>query len=144
MSDSVAEMAGAQLPAAIAAAPRLTVEVDTAGEARQAWRVAETDQVLRMRVLISAAESELRQVNLPPGASARLECQLDAITAELERSLSPALAGELRRLVGHARGGSQATPRNLQVQYACLAGWIDGLIIGVLGQLEIAAAQARG
>ena len=51
-----------------------------------------------MWCLLNAAHQELHQVRLPPQAAPRLQHLLEAVRADLERSVSPALAGELRHL----------------------------------------------
>ena len=71
---------------------------------------------------------------------ARLQRQLDALTAELERSLSPALAGELHHLVGR-KVGAELTADELRVEYASLLAWTIGLVVGILTQLEVASAK---
>jgi hypothetical protein len=71
---------------------------------------------------------------------ARLQRQLDALTAELERSLSPALAAELHRLVGR-EAGPELTADELRVEYASLLSWTIGLVIGILTELEVASTK---
>ena len=72
---------------------------------------------------------------------ARLQRQLDALTAELERSLSPALAAELHHLVGR-KTGAELTAGELRVEYATLLSWTIGLVIGILTELEVASAKS--
>lgn len=63
-------------------------------------KVDARDRVLRALAMLRACDEELHQVaGLPPGATARLERQPQAVRAELQRSLSPALADELWHLV---------------------------------------------
>jgi len=78
-------------------------------------------------------------VRLPAGAEARLGRQLETVTAELERSVSPMLASELRRLVGHDT--VSPTLAELRVGYAGVLGWTGGLVIAMLDQLATAPAR---
>jgi Protein of unknown function (DUF2587) len=106
----------------------------------RACRVEEPARVLRMWALLSTASEELRAVALSPGAAPRLWSQLEVITTELERSVSPPLATELRHLVG---GGGTTAPTlaELRVAYAGVLGWTTGLVIAMLSQLEAARAS---
>ena len=79
-------------------------------------------KLLRIWALLSNASEELRQVDLPAGAAERLERQLGAFTAELERSVSPAPGRELHGLFP-PREASAATPREVRIEYAGLLGW---------------------
>ena len=82
-------------PEAEAAAPlRLAVVMDRPADASRICRVDAPDRVLRIWAMLSNADGELHQASLRPEMTARLQRQLDALTAELERSLSPALAGD--------------------------------------------------
>ncbi len=107
--------------------------------ARRACRVEAPGRVLRMLSLLNAADEELHQVTLPPQAAPRLQHLLEAVRAELERSVSPALADELRQLTNWP-----ADPQGLgelRVECVSLLGWTGGLVLGMLGQLE--AAELR-
>ncbi len=107
--------------------------------ARRACRVEAPDRVLRMWSLLNAADEELHQVTLPPEAAPRLRHLLEAVRADLERSVSPALADELRQFTNWP-----AAPQGvdeLRVECVSLLGWTAGLVLAMLGQLE--AAQLR-
>jgi hypothetical protein len=71
---------------------------------------------------------------MPPESLARVQRMLKAVSAEVERSVSPALAGELRHLVGC--GGAEPGASEVRIEYASLLGWVGGLVIGMYGQLE--------
>jgi len=92
-----------------------------------------------MRFLLNAAGQERHQVALPPQAAPQLQHLLEAVRADLERSVSPALAGELRHLT-HWPAGPRGLDE-LRVESVTLLGWTSGLVLAMLGQLE--AAQLR-
>jgi len=118
---------------------RVAVLMDGAADAGHVCRVDAPGRVLRIWALLNGARDELRQASLAPGAAARLQRQLDALTGELERSVSPALAGELHRLVVRERAAPTAD--ELRMTYAGLLGWTGGLVIGMLNQIEAASAK---
>ena len=131
---------GGQPDAGAVTPPRLAVIVGRAADAGRVCRVDAPDRVLRIWAMLASADGELHQAILRPGAVARLQRQLDALTAELERSLSPALAGELHHLVGR-KAGTELTADELRVEYATLLSWTIGLVIGFLTELEVASAK---
>jgi len=120
--------------------PRLAVTIGRAADASRVCRVDAPDRVLRIWAMLASADDELHQASLRPEAVARLQRQLDALTAELEQSLSPALAGELHRLVDH-KADTELTAGQLRVEYATLLSWTIGLVIGILTELEAASAR---
>jgi hypothetical protein len=119
---------------------RLAVTIDGSADAGRLGRVDVPDRVLRIWALLNSAHDELGQASLP---LARLQRQFAVLTAELERSVSPALAGELRHLVGGEKAAA-ATADELRIMYASLLGWTSGLVIGMLNQLDAASAKAAG
>lgn len=121
-------------------APRLAIVLGGPAGTRRTCRVEAPDRVLRMWELLNTADDELHRVTLPPGAATRLQQQLEAVTTELERSVSPALARELRHLIGTG-GTIPPTAAELRIEYASLLGWTGGLLIGMLSQLEAARAS---
>jgi len=123
--------------------PRLAVTIDWPADVGRLSRVDAPDRVLRIWALLNSAHDELGHASLAPAAVTRLQRQFGALTAELERSVSPALAGELRHLVGgeKADGG---TADELRMMYATLLGWTGGLVIDMLGQLDAASAKVGG
>ena len=98
------------------------------------------DRVLRIWAMLSNADGELHQASLRPEMTARLQRQLDALTAELERSLSPALASELHRIIDRDED-TELTADELRVEYATLLAWTIGLVIEILSQLEAARRE---
>jgi hypothetical protein len=132
---------GDQPDAGAVTPPLLAVTMGRAGDASRVCRVDAPDRVLRIWAMLASANDDLHQASLRPGEVARLQRQLDALTAELERSLSPALASELHHLVGW-EPGAELTADELRVEYATLLAWTIGLVIGVLSQIEAASAKA--
>jgi hypothetical protein len=111
-----------------------------AADASRICRVDAPDRVLRVWAMLSNADGELHQASLPAEMTARLQRQLDAITAELERSLSPALAGELHRIIDRHED-TELTAGELRVEYAALLAWTISLVIGILSEIEVASAR---
>lgn len=119
-----------------APAPRFAVAIGRPGVPGGACQVESPDRLLRMLALLTEADAELRRADLPPQSLARVQRQLAAVSAEIERSVSPALADELHRLLGHRT--AEPGPREVRIEYVALLGWVSGLVIGMLSQLEAA------
>jgi hypothetical protein len=121
--------------------PALRVAVAVGRPARngKAYQVVSPDRLLRMLTLLTEADDELRQVDLPPQSLARVQRQLSTVSAEIERSVSPALAEELQHLLGQRT--AEPGPREVRIEYVALLGWVSGLVIGMLGELEAAAKE---
>ena len=120
--------------------PRLAVVMDRPADASRTCRVDAPDRVLRIWAMLSHADGELHQASLRPEMTARLQRQFDALTAELERSLSPALASELHHIIDRDED-TKLTADELRVEYACLLAWIVGLVIEILTQIDAANAK---
>jgi Bacterial proteasome activator len=132
---------GGQPDVGMVTPPRLAVIIGRPADASRVCRVDAPDRVLRVWAMLASADGELHQASLRPEAVPRLQRQLEALTAELDRSLSPALAGELHHLVGW-EAGAELTADELRVEYATLLSWTIGLVIGILTELEQASAKA--
>jgi Protein of unknown function (DUF2587) len=131
---------GDQPDAEVLMPSRLAVTMGRAADASRVCRVDAPDRVLRIWEMLATATDELHQASLRPAEVARMQRQLEAFTAELERSLSPALAGELHRLLDR-KDGAEPTADELRVEYASLLAWTVGLVIGILTQLDVASAK---
>jgi hypothetical protein len=105
-----------------------------------ASRVDAPDRVLRIWAMLRNADGELRQASLRPEMMARLQRQFGALTAELERSLSPALASELHHIIDWD-GDTEPTADELRVEYASVLAWTVGLVIELLTQIDAASAK---
>ena len=101
------------------------------------------DRLLRVWGMLSAIGDELHKAELPPEAVARLQRQLKAAIAELEHSVSPALAGELDGLT-RQDGTAPPTVSELRIEYASLLGWTGGLVIAMLEELQQGNTGAIG
>jgi proteasome activator-like protein len=111
------------------------IVLDGPAKSAHAHRVEDPGRVLRVWALLNSASRELHQAGFPQTAVATLQRQLRANVSELQRSLSPELAGELGRLLSH----DDAAPPSLdelRVEYATLLGWAGGLVIAMFDQLE--------
>jgi hypothetical protein len=140
MTDTEAARTSGQ-PGAEAAVPAcLAVVIGRSDDASHLCRADAPDRVLRVWALLGNAADDLRQVKLRPEVIARLCRQLDAIVAELETSLSPALAGELHRLIGPEKG-TELSADELRVEYATLLAWTGSLLVEVLSQIDAAGAR---
>jgi hypothetical protein len=129
----------AEPDAEAAASLRLAVVVDRSADPSRIGRVDAPDRVLRIWAMLSKADGDLHQAVLRPEVTARLQRQLGALTAELERSLSPALASELHHIIGREHD-TELTADELRIEYASLLAWTVGLVIEVLTQLDAAGA----
>jgi hypothetical protein len=160
----------AKLRRQVRPAPRVVIVVGPSAHAGRAYRVDAPDRVLRMFELLTAARDELDLAALAARDRARIQRLLDVVRAEIERSVSPALADELRNLVcvgervpnaspaapaaplnaapDAARGASRDVPpgaapdaAQLRMEYASLLGWVSGLVVAMLDQLANARDQ---
>ena len=86
--------------------------------------------------MLNKAGSELHPQALPPQSAARVHRMLMAVQAELERSVSPDLASELHRFLDGS--GAEPSAAEVRIEHAGLLGWVGGLVIAMLGQLEAA------
>lgn len=121
---------------------RVVVQFESTTGADRACRVEAPARVVRMWSVLYATDKELHQASLPPQALARIERLLATVRAELERSLSPALARELRHLIG--RGRAHQGPDELRVECTGLLGWTSDLVVAMLDQLAAAGSGRRG
>ena len=74
-----------------------------------------------------------------PQAAPRLQQLLETVRADLQESVSPALAGELRHLTNWPPGPHGLD--ELRVESVSLLAWTGELVLAMLAQLE--AAQLR-
>jgi Protein of unknown function (DUF2587) len=123
--------------------PQVVVVLDSPPAAPDTYRIEDPGRLQRIWTMLSAADEELRGLAVPADALPGFQRQLAAITAELDRSLSPALVQEMHRLTSRT-GPPADTPGELRVQYASLLGWLGAVILSVLNALQRASAAAPG
>jgi Bacterial proteasome activator len=122
--------------------PRIVVVLERAAWQGTECRVEEPGRVQRMWGLLSAADEELREVAAPPEALVRIRRLFGAVRAELERSVSGDLATELHRLAQSGPGEPDAG--ELRIECAILLGWVSGVVLEMLAQLEAVRSATAG
>jgi hypothetical protein len=115
------------------AARGVVVVLDGSPRADDGFRVHAPDRVLRIWALLKAVARELHEADLPPGALPRLERTLEEATAELERSVSPALAAELHDLIPQHEVPPGAD--ELRIECTALLAWTGGLAKAILSEI---------
>lgn len=115
-------------------APRVVVALGRPDRAGRVDRVESPDRILRVLAVLSEAADELRLVALSPEVLARASLLIKKMRAEIERSVSPALAVELHDLLGC--GQAEPDAAQLRFEYTALLGWVSGLVIAMLSELE--------
>jgi Bacterial proteasome activator len=97
-------------------------------------RVESIERVMRMWEMLNGIGDELKPQTLSPQTMAHLHQLFKDVTAELERSVSPALGQELRHLIDGT--GAHTSASEVRIEYASLLGWLGGLVISMYSQLE--------
>lgn len=100
-------------------------------------------KVLRIGAMILQLLDEVHAGPLDDAARTRLAEIHDRSVKELQDSLAPGPAGELRRLWQPLTGGSPASDEELRIGQAQLAGWIAGLIQNIQSTAATQQAAAR-
>ena len=118
--------------------PRVVVVLRKSSGERGEDRVEAPDRVLRLWGMLNSANEDLHLGALPPESVRHLQKVLEDINAELDRSVSPSLADEWHRLVPRREVTGLA---ELRIEYVSLLGWVDGLVLEILTQLEAAGAR---
>jgi hypothetical protein len=118
--------------------PRIEVALGPVAGIGRPYRVAAPARVLRMWGMLNQASQELSAHNLPPEAVARLPGVFVTVTEELRHSVSPALRTERDQLIGSF--GDGADVMQVRIEYASLLGWLGGLVISMLSELDTAAS----
>lgn len=120
---------------------RVAVSFSAAGAA-PAYRVEAPERVLRLWSLLNAAAGDFRADQLSAPARGRLQRVLTGVSAELGQCVTPALAAELRDLLGSGEAAPSAA--ELRIEYAAVLGWLGGLVVVMLDELEGAARTGPG
>lgn len=104
-----------------------------------ACRIDAPGRLLRIWSLLEATQEQIDQVTLSPEVMLRLQRQLQEIRRELDNTVSPALAAELRRTAPPQEEVPSAA--GLRIECAVLTSWAGSLTIQMLNAL--AAARKR-
>lgn len=120
-------------------AARLVVAFGRSDGPGKVCRVEEPAHLMRLWALLNEEDEELRGQGLAAPAWARLQRLFTAVNTELSRCVSADLAAELRQLSGSFPAVPDAA--ELRVERAALLGWLGGLVIAWLDQLDTAALR---
>jgi len=101
-----------------------------------ACRIEAPDRLLRVWSLLQATHKQIDRAALPPEDMPRLQRQLEAIRRELENTVSPSLAAELRRIAPPWDEAPSAA--GLRIECAALTSWTSSLTMQMLSTLEAA------
>jgi len=104
-----------------------------------ACRVAAPGRLLRIWSLLQATQEQIADAALLPAGMPRLQRQLQAIRRELETSVSPPLAAELRRIAPPRDEAPSAA--GLRIECAALTSWTGSLTMQMLSTLEAAGKR---
>jgi len=108
-------------------------------ESGAALRVEAPGRLLRVWSLLEATREQIDHAALPPEGMPRLQRQLREIRRELENTVSPALAAELRRIAPPSDEAPSAA--GLRIECALLTSWTGSITIQMLS--AFAAARKR-
>jgi Protein of unknown function (DUF2587) len=122
-------------------ARRFVVIVGEPGDGGSAFQIEDPARLLRVWSLLRAVLGQLDGATLPPQGMPGLQRQLQAIRREVERTLSPPLAAELRRILP----SHDATPSAgaLRIECAALASWVASLVVRMLAVLAAAREPSQ-
>ena len=136
-----AEAAGGRQAKSDVAAPvrRFAVVVGEGAGDTPACRIEAPGRLLRLQSLLNATYEQIDRAALPSEGMPRLQRQLQAIRRELENTVSPPLAAELRRILPPRDDAPSAGA--LRIECAALLNWANSLTIQMLTELE--AARVR-
>jgi Protein of unknown function (DUF2587) len=93
-------------------------------------RIEDPVRLLRVYALLRATLEELEGAGLPPEGMPALQRQLQVIRRETERTVSPSLAAELRKIL--PSGEAAPSPGTLRIECAGLASWAESLVVQML------------
>jgi Bacterial proteasome activator len=120
--------------------PRVVIEVGRSARSGKTYRVEAPDRILRVFGLLTETHNELDLTALPAENRVRLQRLFRAVSAEIERSVSPPLAEEFRNLIHCDQ--DELGPAELRIEYASLLGWASGLVVAMLEQLPATSPKA--
>jgi len=121
---------------------RFAVVVGEGADGGSACRIEAPGRLLRVRSLLHGTYEQIDRAGLAPEGMPRLQRQLQAIRRELEDTVSPPLAAELRRILPSQDEAPSAGA--LRIECTVLLSWADSLTMQMLSTLEAARKnQAR-
>jgi hypothetical protein len=103
-----------------------------------ACEIAAPGRLLRLWSLLQATLEQIDHATPPPEGIPRLQRQLRAIRRELENTVSPPLAAELRQIAPPRDGALSAA--ELRMECAVLTSWTGSLTMQMLRTIEAAAS----
>jgi hypothetical protein len=109
---------------------RLVIVVGDAADGRGACRIDAPGRLLRVWSLLQAMTEEIRHTAPPAQAAPRLQRELRVIRRELENTVSPPLAAELRRIAPPLE--APLSIGALRIEYGVLANWASSLVSRML------------
>jgi hypothetical protein len=109
---------------------RFVVIVGEPADGGSAFRIEDPARLLRVWSLLREVLGQLDAATLPPEGMPGLQRQLQAIRREVERAVSPPLAGELRRILPPRDLAPSAG--TLRIECAALASWVASLVVRML------------
>jgi hypothetical protein len=113
---------------------RFAVVVGEGADGGSACRIEAPGRLLRVQSLLHSTYEQIDRAGLPPEGMPRLQRQLQAIRRELENTVSPALAAELRRILPPRDEAPSASA--LRIECTVLLSWADSLTMQMLSALE--------
>ncbi len=102
-------------------------------------RIEAPGRLLRVWSLLQATHDQIEHAALPPEGMPRLQRQLQAIRRELENTVSPPLAAELRRIAPPP--DEEPSAAGLRIECAVLTNWTGSLTMQMLSTLEAAGRR---
>lgn len=127
---------------AAASARQFAVTIEGAADGGPARRIVEPSRLLRLRSLLHATYEQIDRADPSPEGMPRVQRQLQVIRRELEGTVSPALADELRRILPPRDEAPSAGA--LRIECTVLLSWADGLVVEMLSTLGTAHERLAG
>jgi Protein of unknown function (DUF2587) len=115
---------------------RFAVVVGEGADGGPAFRIEAPGRLLRIRSLLDRTYEQIDRADLPPEGMPPLQRQLQTIRRELEDTVSPPLAAELRRILPSQNEAPSAGA--LRIECTVLLSWADSLTMQMLTTLEAA------
>lgn len=121
---------------AAAPARRFAVTIGGPADGGPARRIEEPGRLLRLRSLLHATYEQIDRADPSPEGMPAVQRQLQVIRRELEDTVSPELAAELRRILPSRDEAPSAGA--LRIECTVLLSWADSLVVEMLNTLGAA------